>query len=468
VTAAPVEHTATGWWLERAGPVEPCAALGGEVEADVVIAGGGFAGMWTAWQLVERAPEARVVLLEADLCGHGPSGRNGGFADSLRFAAPRLRLLAGDAGARATIAASLESVAQIGEWAREGSVDCSYHPSPQVMVSTAPAQDGAWREIVAAHAALGDAGGVRELTREEVRARCDSPIFRGGALAQGSATVDPARLALGLRARLVERGVTIHERSRVVALRERPGEVVVETAGGSVRAGSAVLAIGSALAAVPGRRTALTVTSSHIVLTEPVPDVIERLGWAAAEPITDARVLLHYLRPTPDGRILFGWGGGLIAAGARTGGRAHVDPEIVERTRRDLLRFFPALEGRLVTHAWGGPIDASPTHLPAIRALGARGWTVTGFTGNGVGPSHLCGRILARLALGERDELTGLPIVNPSPAAVPPEPLRWAGGTAIRAALDRKERAEEADRRSCALDRAISAVPRRIGMHIGR
>lgn len=463
-----MEHTANGWWLARAGPVEPCAPLDGEVAADVVIAGGGFAGMWTAWHLLERAPDARVVLLEADLCGHGPSGRNGGFADSLRFAAPRLRRMAGDVRARATIAASLESVEQIGDWTRAQAVDCAYHPSPQMMVSTAPAQDGRWREIVAAHAALGDRSGVRELTRAEVRARCNSPVFRGGALAQGSATVDPGALALGLRERLLARGVAIHERSRVTALRECPGEIVVETAGGSVRARSAVLAIGSALAAVPGRRNALTVTSSHIVLTEPVPDVIGRLGWGAGEPITDARVLIHYFRPTPDDRILFGWGGGRIAAGARAGGRAHVDPEIVERTRRDLLRFFPQLEGHGVTHAWGGPIDASPAHLPAIRALGTRSWTVAGFTGNGVGPSHLCGRILARLALGERDELTGLAVVDPAPATVPPEPLRWAGGTLIRSALDRKERSEEAGRRPTTLDRGIATVPARMGVHIGR
>ncbi|MFN8173440.1 MAG: FAD-dependent oxidoreductase [Solirubrobacteraceae bacterium] len=464
-----MEHTATGWWLREAGPVTPRPPLAGAAEADVVIAGGGYAGMWTAWHLLEREPGARVAILESGVCGHGPSGRNGGFVDSLRFAAPRLRKMAGDAGARATIAASLDSVRQIGEWAVAEGVDCAYHPSPQLMVSTAPAQDGAWEAIVGAHAALGDPGGCRELTAAEVRARCASPVFRGGALAQGSATVDPGRLALGLRDRLLARGAAVHEHSRVVALREGPDGVVARTAGGgTVRAGVAVLAIGGALAAVPGRRTALTLTSSHIVLTEPVPDVLERLGWAGAEPITDARVLIHYLRPTPDGRILFGWGGGRIAAGGRRHGRAEVDAAITERARLDLLRFFPMLEGRRVEHAWGGPIDASPNHLPAIRALGPRTWTVGGFTGNGVGPSHLCGRILARLARGARDGLTGLPMVDPAPARLPPEPLRWAGGTAIRAALDRKERAEEAGRRPGALDRTLAAVPDLIGVHIGR
>ncbi len=462
-------HTARGWWLEEAGPVDARPPLRGDLAVDVVVVGGGYAGMWTAWHLLERAPGLRVALLEADLCGHGPSGRNGGFADSLRWAAPRLREMAGDAGARATIGASLDSVRLIGEWATAAAVDCWFHPSPQLMVSTAPAQDGAWNDIVAAHAALGDPEGCRDLTAAEVRARCASPTFRRGVLAEGSATVHPGRLALGLRDRLPARGALIHERTRARALREHRDGVVIETDGGRVRAGAAVLAIGGGLLGVPGRRRTLTLTSSHIVLTEPVPDVLAEVGWAGGEPITDARILVHYFRPTADGRILFGWGGGRIALGARGGPRSELDAEVVEQTRRDLLRTFPRLAGRRVTHAWGGPIDASPTHLPAIHALpGGRAWTVAGFTGNGVGPAHLCGRILARLALDQRDDLTRLALVEPAPVTVPPEPLRWAGGSVIRGALDRKERAEEAGRAPRAVDRAIAAVPDLVGVHIGR
>ena len=57
---------------------------------------------------------------------------------------------------------------------------------------------------------------------------------------------------------------------------------------------------------------------------------------------------------------------------------------------------FPPLEGRAITHAWGGPIDVSPSHLPQIGSL-ADGPVhyAFGYTGNGVGPSHLAGRILS-------------------------------------------------------------------------
>jgi glycine/D-amino acid oxidase-like deaminating enzyme len=53
--------------------------LDGDRHADVVVVGGGYTGLWTAWHVLASQPEVRVVVLEADLCGHGPSGRNGGL-----------------------------------------------------------------------------------------------------------------------------------------------------------------------------------------------------------------------------------------------------------------------------------------------------------------------------------------------------------------------------------------------------
>ena len=79
----------------------------------------------------------------------------------------------------------------------------------------------------------------------------------------------------------------------------------------------------------------------------------------------------------------------------------------------DLVRFFPQIRGRRLTHAWGGPIDVSPTHLPIFGSRG-RVHHGFGFTGNGVGPSYLGGEILARLALDRRDELTRLALVEPT------------------------------------------------------
>jgi glycine/D-amino acid oxidase-like deaminating enzyme len=458
-----VRHTRYGWWLEEAGPVEPAPALTGATTADVVVVGGGYLGLWTAWQLKELEPAADVVVLDAGLCGHGPSGRNGGFVSTLWDDLPTLRSRVGDARAVEVCRASERAVHSIGAWCEAQAVDAWYRAAPQLELATTEAQLGAWEESVEACREVGAGEEVDVLDAAQARAVCDSPLFLGGALRRTAATVQPARLSLGLRRRLLERGVRIHERSAVVSLRD--GEA--RTREGAVRAAAAVLAVNSAAAGFTGHRLSLAVASSHIVLTEPVPDVIDELGWTGGECISDCRTLLHYLRTTRDGRIAFGWGGGHMGFGGRRLSVLDVDPAAAATTSERLLRFFPQLRGRRVTHAWGGPIDVSPTHLPVFGSRG-RVHHGYGFTGNGVGPSYLGGEILARLALDRRDDVTRLALVEPPRKLFPPEPLRWAGGSAIRAALARVDRAADAGRAVDPATAFVASLPRRLGLHLPR
>jgi glycine/D-amino acid oxidase-like deaminating enzyme len=229
-----------------------------------------------------------------------------------------------------------------------------------------------------------------------------------------------------------------------------------------------VLAAGGSLLRFRPLRRALTATSSHMVITEPVPDVIEELGWSGGECVTDSRAMVHYFRTTRDHRIAFGWGGGRIVRGARLNGHAEIDAPVSHQVRTHLLRFFPQLRGRAISHAWGGPIDVSPTHLPMIRSTGSHSFAGFGYTGNGVGPSQMVGRALASLALDRRDEHSALAIVDPPKASVPPEPFRWIGGTIIRRAILRKELAEEESRTPGPITRLVSGIPERIGIHVGR
>jgi glycine/D-amino acid oxidase-like deaminating enzyme len=198
-----------------------------------------------------------------------------------------------------------------------------------------------------------------------------------------------------------------------------------------------------------------------------VPDVLEELGWTGGEAVADSRTLLHYLRATRDGRIAFGWGGGRMGLGGRRLGVLEVDAGVAETVRAGLLRFFPQLQGRRVTHAWGGPIDVSPTHLPIFGSRG-RVHHGFGFTGNGVGPSYLGGEILARLALDLRDEITRLALVEPGRKLFPPEPLRWLGGTVIREALVRRDAAMDAGREPDPVSRFVAGLPRRLGLRLPR
>ncbi|HKB49866.1 MAG TPA: FAD-dependent oxidoreductase [Solirubrobacterales bacterium] len=465
-----MKHTRHGYWLEEAGEVQPIPELVGERRADVVVIGGGYTGMWAAWQVKQLEPEASVVLLESEVCGYGPSGRNGGFCNVMWFSLPNMRARWGDEAALAVARASQQAVTGIESFCREQGVEAWFRRGGYLQVSTAAAHDGVWDEALAACRELGEGQAMQALAPEEVKARCASPAFRAGAFYPDAATVQPARLAHGLRERLLAAGVDIHEGSPVRRLAGGPAGVEAETGNGLVRAAAAIVAIGGA-AKAPGAplRDSLTVTSSHIVLTEPVPELLEEIGWTGGECITDSRTLIDYFRATPDGRIAFGWGGGRIAMGARLRGRAEVDPEVVAAAAARLREYFPGLAGRNLTHAWGGPVDASPTHLPVVVPLrGGRVFAAAGYTGNGVGPSYTVGRTLASLALDRRDEHSRLPFVDPSPRHVPPEPFHWLGGETIRRALVSKEEAELSGRAPHPFSALVTKIPQLIGFHIGR
>jgi glycine/D-amino acid oxidase-like deaminating enzyme len=460
-------HTPTGWWIEEAGAPEALPALEERIEADVVVIGGGYLGMWSAWHLLERDPQASVVLLERERCGFGPSGRNGGFVNGYWGFVPALAETHGFEPAARLAREADASIAAIGAFLSARRADAWFRPTAQLEISVAEAQDGSWREETEGLARLGLGERMHELTPEQVAAVCRSPRFRGAAVQPTAATVQPARLAFALRAALLERGVRIFEHTEVTGVEQ--GKAVVARAGreAQVRARAAVLAVNWRTLRWPGFGRELGVASSHIVLTEPVPEVLAEIGWTGGEALSDCRRMLHYFRTTNDGRIAFGWGGGRMAYGTRHDPHLDMDVDVIERAARTLRRFFPQLASARITDAWGGPIDVAPNRLPIYRSNGMlhAGW---GFTGHGVGPSHLGGRILSGLALGERDEVTTLPLVEPRFKRFPPEPARWVGGSIIRSAYVRKDERDEAGEPVDPVTRGITKLPKLLGMNLPR
>ncbi|HXF58086.1 MAG TPA: FAD-dependent oxidoreductase [Actinomycetota bacterium] len=458
------------WWLRealRADPGEPCPPLAGSTEADVVVVGGGYTGMWTSYFLARRAPGIRVVLLEADILGGGPSGRNGGFVTGWWDELPRLVDLFGEEAALRACRAVAESVDAIGRWCLDHGVDAWYRKAGYLGVACSPAQEAGLAEAVELAARLGVGEELVALSAEEVRARCRSPVFRGGVLMRAAATVQPARLARGLRRALLELGVRVHEGSPVVRFAAGGGGCTAETPGGRVRAGQAVLALNAWAQGFPRLRRYLVTRGSYLVLTEPAPGLLEELGWTGGECITDLRTSLHYFRTTPDGRIAFGGGGARTDAFGRVDRRFTHDRKAVRRTVEGFRRFFPAFASVRLVEAWGGPVDVSPTHLPFFGTFpGGRVHFGAGYSGNGVAPSHLGGQVLASLVLGAEDELTRLPLVNRLPPPLPPEPLRSLGAALVNAAAIRKDRAEERGRRPGVLTRLAVGLPARLGYHL--
>jgi glycine/D-amino acid oxidase-like deaminating enzyme len=455
------------WWLDEAPPAEPQPPLEGDVEADVAVVGGGYTGLWTALTVRELDPSVRVVVLEAGACGEGPSGRNGGFLHGYWSSLAPARKVFGDGGALALAQGAAAIVPGVRAFMERRGADVWFREAPMLKVSAAPAQDAALEEAVTAARALGADEEAVPLSPAEVAEHCASPRFRRGVLFREGATVQPARLVRALRTAALDEGAVVHERTSVRRVR-RGTPNVLETPGGVVRAKDVVVATNAAVAGWRPLARRLTVFGSYIALSEPVPQLLERIGWTGGEPIIDARMFLHYFRTTNDGRVAMGSGSGPIGLGGRIDGRFTADVPSAARAEAGLRYLLPELAGAKVERTWGGPIDVSADHFPFFGTVpGTRVHYGAGYSGNGVGPSWLGGQILARLALGLDDELTRLPLVNRHVRPLPPEPLKGVGGALIRGASLRVEEAEESGRRAALPLRAVAALPRVLGLRVG-
>jgi glycine/D-amino acid oxidase-like deaminating enzyme len=402
-------------------------------------------------------------VLEADECGRGPSGRNGGFLHGYWSHLPRLRERFGDEGALAVAQAGEEIIRGVRAFCEAHGADVWLRAAGMLRVSAAAAQDHSIGDEAEAARALGVPDEAVQLSREELAERVRSPVFREGVYLRDGATVQPARLALSLR-RVALEAIELHERSPVTKIEDGR----VSTPRGSVRAREVVVAVNAAAAGWKPLRRRLTVFGSYVVLTEPVPELLEQIGWTGGEAIFDGRMFLHYFRATNDGRVLMGSGSGPIGFGGKIDRRFTHDEPTAARAEKGLRRLLPGLAGAKVTNTWGGPIDVSSDHLPFFGTVpGTRIHYGAGYSGHGAGPSWLGGQILARLALGVDDELTRLPLVTRRVPKLPPEPIRRLGGGLVRAAIMACEEAEEEGRRASVPARAGAALPRLLGLRIG-
>lgn len=448
---------AHSWWLEDAGPLAPPIVLDGPRRADICVVGGGFTGLWTALRIKEAEPAAEVVVIEADICGGGASGRNGGFAMSFWHHFQALEHACGSAEALRLAEASCEAVAEIGSFCAEHSIDAGYRHDGWMWTATNTVQVGAWDSTIEAIRRHGREPFV-PIGRSEMVTRTGSEAPIAGVFEATSATLQPARLARGLLRVARERGVAVFERSPMATL-EPSRPLVVGTPNGSVTADRVVIATGAWAARLPELRRAFVVVSSDVVITDPVPDQLGRIGWHDGASVSDSRLMVHYYRTTVDGRIAFGKGGGRLAYGARINrsftGPSPLEPVITARLRATL----PSLTDTPIAASWTGPIDRTLDGLPFFFSLGRDDLVCgAGFSGNGVGPCVLGGRILCSLALGLDDAWSGAGLVRSPPRGLPGEPWRYIGGRVVRGAVARKERAEDAEGRPALIDRGLARL----------
>lgn len=445
------------FWLTQAldGAAE-VSALRGDEKTDIAIVGGGYVGLWTAIAIRELDPSVDVTVIEADVCGGGASGRNGGFVMTWWPKVSSLIARCGREDAMRLVRASEAGIDQIEAFCRRHAPKAQFRRGGWLWTATTTAQLGAWDEVVNRAQELAP-GTFSTLDPDEVAARTGSPRHLAGVLEPSNATVQPAQLARALRERARALGVRILEHSKVTGIRRGP-VVTLQCANGRLRADSVVIATNAWAAGLRPLRNKLFVISSDMVMTEPIPGRLRDIGWTGGEGITDSQTLVCYYRTTADGRIAFGKGGWSIGYGGWMRKAMHRDAGRAAMVTSDFRRYYPDLRDVAVVSDWAGPIDRTPNSLPIFGRLHGEAniHYGVGWSGNGVGPSTVGGRILASLALGREDEWSGCGLVTGRAGSFPPEPIRFLGAHVVREAIVRKERAEALERRPAKLAVAMA------------
>ena len=445
---------------ERAEPRPP---LQTDRRADVCIVGGGYIGLWTALQLKEAEPNLDVVLLERDLCASGASGRNAGVLMTWWSKFLSLRELCGESEALRLAQASDDAVASVIQFCADHDIDAHIRQDGWLWAAANQAQVGLWNETIEAIGQHGLAP-IVEWPREELTARSGTSgqaPHVGGAFERSCASVQPALLGRGLRRIALERGVTIYENTPLTSL-GFANPAVVETPNGKVVSEKVIVAMNAWATRWAEVRKAMVVVSGDIIMTPPIGDRLEAIGLTDGLAVTDGRALIEYYRTTRDGRLAFGKGG--MSGNFCYGGNVGAQVEGASDMRHDILQAmratFPDLDDVGMYKSWRGPVDRSRSGLPFFWRLGPRPnvFFAAGFSGNGIGPSHLAGKILSGLALERQDEWTECPLVREPGRDFPPEPFRYVGSKLIHRALIAKDAADDEGREASGIVRFLTKL----------
>jgi glycine/D-amino acid oxidase-like deaminating enzyme len=448
-----VDYRGLSFWHDTVpDDLGPRAALGGDLDVDVAIIGGGLTGLWTAWYLLDRDPRLRIVVLEKETCGFGASGRNGGWLSALfpRSTASLERSHGRDA-AIAMRRAMIDTVDEVGRVAAAEGIEIDYAKGGTIAYARSAVQLAAARAEVAEAASYG----VDDLQLWDAR-RLQASGALGASYDAACARIHPAKLVRGLARALEKRGVGIYEGTEVLSYSPR----VIATTHGTVRCANLVVATEGYGATLPRGRRRVLPLYSLMIATEPLPDSSwAEIGIEHGQTFTDYRHLLVYGQRTADNRFAFGGRGARYHWGSAIRPGYDRVPAVFDHLRRSLGELFPVIGNAAVTHRWGGPLGvardwhASASYDPATGIA-----TAGGYVGDGLSTTNLAGRTLADLITAADTPLVRLPWVNHRSPSWEPEPLRFLGANAGLLAMRLADAEERLTGRRSAVARVMAPL----------
>ena len=384
----PAAHAASYYAATAVGLVDR-PALQGDLSADVCIIGAGYTGLSAALHLAGMGRS--VVVLEAERVGWGASGRNGGQLHSgQRLDQETLEHWLGPGEARALYDLAEEAKRLVRGLITDHAIACDWRDGLIHAVHKRRLVAAARREVEHLETVYGYQG-ANWLDPDQLAAAIGVEGYHGGWRDASAGHLHPLNYALGLAQAAEARGVRIFEASRALPPIEGP-PYRIRTERGSVRAAEVIVAVnGYVSGLVPGHESRVMPMNNYIVATEPLGERLDRL-IPGGEAVADSRFVVHYWRPSADGRLVFG-GGETYSLDFPKNIEAFVRPYL-ERT-------YPSVKGVRIDHAWGGTLALSMSKLPVFARPQPGLYAVGGYTGHGIAIATLAGKLMAEAIAGD-------------------------------------------------------------------
>ncbi|MGD9478387.1 NAD(P)/FAD-dependent oxidoreductase [Shinella sp. G-2] len=384
-------------------------ALAGTVECDVVIVGGGLAGLSTALQLARAGKH--VTVLEAESVGFGASGRNGGFVGpGYATGGDDIARITGKDAARKLHHLSIEGMEFIRENIKSLGID-SARPEPGIM-SVLRYDDGPSLKAYADETRREYGYDLDYMDRDAVRAVLKSERYFQALRNPNAFHMHPLNYLRAIAAEIERLGGRICEQSPATSVDFSRTEKRVKTAGGEVRAHDVVFTTGGYTDGLNGRlKRSFLPIATYVMVSEEAPELIAT-AIATENAIGDNRRAGDYYRLVDGGRRIL-WGGRITTHAASTAG-------LVKELRAEMIGTYPQLRDLRTELAWSGLMSYARHLMPQIGRMSPGVWYCTAFGGHGLNTTAIGGKVIAEGILGESDRYR----------LFEPFGLVWAGGLA--------------------------------------
>lgn len=387
------EHTGSYYAASRSIQTD-YPTLKGDHHCDVVVVGGGFTGVSTTLFLAERGYD--VALIEANRVSWGASGRNGGQLIDGFTGVEKFQKQFGDTEANMVRQMGVECRDIVVDRIEKYAIDCDLKFGYlDVAARGKPAELRGLEEHLEDRLKHNFPYEMRMVGPDEIGEWINSDAYVAGLSNQGNGHLHPLNLCAGEAAAASKLGARIFEQTKVSRIRhgDKP---VVETEFGKVFANKVVLAGNAYLRdAEPKLRNAIFPAGSYIIATEPLGEERASKLMPADVAFCEQCTALNYFRLSADKRLLFG---GMCNYSGRH--PKSITASLLPR----LLKIFPSLADVRVDYEWGGNIAISINRCPQFGRIKANTYYVQGYSGHGVAPTHLAGKMLADIVCGDSEQ----------------------------------------------------------------